>query len=137
MLIREPLITAVRWRRNVIPPVFARRCWTTAAGRVYAGEMLRRRNATRSLIFWAAPTKRKTGPRGARRAYARLGEIKAADTRRPPRTRRLVEEVSLSAPILLNDRVLASMTVRFAASAVPLKSGGRTLSARSWPPMRG
>jgi DNA-binding IclR family transcriptional regulator len=34
-----------------------------------------------------------------------------------------MEEVSLSVPILLDDRVLASLTARFAASAVPTKSG--------------
>ncbi|MEP6883200.1 MAG: hypothetical protein ABJC66_00490 [Gammaproteobacteria bacterium] len=39
------------------------------------------------------------------------------------RTRRLMEQVALSTPILLGDRVLASLTVRFVASAVPLKSG--------------
>ena len=30
---------------------------------------------------------------------------------------------ALSVPVLLDDRVLASLTVRFAASAVPLKTG--------------
>jgi DNA-binding IclR family transcriptional regulator len=35
----------------------------------------------------------------------------------------LMEEISLSVPILLEDRVLASLTVRYAASAVPLKNG--------------
>ena len=34
-----------------------------------------------------------------------------------------MEEVSLSVPILLPSQVLASLTVRFAASAVPLKIG--------------
>jgi DNA-binding IclR family transcriptional regulator len=34
-----------------------------------------------------------------------------------------VEEVSLGVPVLLDDRVLASLTVRFASSAVPLKTG--------------
>jgi IclR family mhp operon transcriptional activator len=52
-----------------------------------------------------------------------LGEIKAAGYATAARTRRLIEEVSISVPVLLQDRVLASLTVRFAASAVPLKSG--------------
>jgi DNA-binding IclR family transcriptional regulator len=39
------------------------------------------------------------------------------------RSRRLLEEVNVSVPVLLEDRVLASLTVRFAASAVPQKSG--------------
>ncbi len=52
-----------------------------------------------------------------------LAEIRASGYATSTRTRRLVEEVSLSVPVLLHDRVLASLTVRFAASAVPLKSG--------------
>jgi IclR family mhp operon transcriptional activator len=39
------------------------------------------------------------------------------------RSRRLLDEVNVSVPVLLQDRVLASLTVRFAASAVPQKSG--------------
>jgi len=38
------------------------------------------------------------------------------------RTRRMVEEISLSAPVMAGDRILAALTVRFAASAMPLKS---------------
>ena len=34
-----------------------------------------------------------------------------------------MEEISVAVPVQLHDRVLASLTVRFAASAVPLKSG--------------
>jgi DNA-binding IclR family transcriptional regulator len=52
-----------------------------------------------------------------------LAEIKASGYATATRTRRLVEEVTLSVPILLHDRVLASLTVRFATSAVPLKTG--------------
>jgi len=52
-----------------------------------------------------------------------LAEIKAAGYATSSRTRRLVDEISLSVPVLLHDRALASLTVRFAASAVPLKNG--------------
>jgi IclR family mhp operon transcriptional activator len=52
-----------------------------------------------------------------------LAEIKALGYATATRTRRLMEEVSLSVPILLEDRVLASLTARFAASAVPPKNG--------------
>ncbi len=34
-----------------------------------------------------------------------------------------MDEISLSVPVLLHDRALASLTVRFAASAVPLRNG--------------
>jgi IclR family mhp operon transcriptional activator len=38
------------------------------------------------------------------------------------RTRRMVEEISLSAPVMTGDRILAALTVRFVASAVPLNT---------------
>jgi IclR family mhp operon transcriptional activator len=38
------------------------------------------------------------------------------------RTRRMVEEISLSAPVMTGDRILAALTVRFGASAVPLNT---------------
>jgi DNA-binding IclR family transcriptional regulator len=38
------------------------------------------------------------------------------------RTRRLVEEIAVSVPVMVDDRVLACLTVRFAASAVPLNT---------------
>ena len=52
-----------------------------------------------------------------------LAEIRTAGYATATRTRRLVEEYSLSVPVLLHDRVLASLTVRFTGSALPLKSG--------------
>jgi DNA-binding IclR family transcriptional regulator len=52
-----------------------------------------------------------------------LGEVKASGYATAVRARRLMEELSIGVPVLLHDRVLASLTVRFTASAVPLKSG--------------
>lgn len=52
-----------------------------------------------------------------------LSDIRAHGYATATRNRRMVEEISLSAPVLLLDRVLAALTVRFASSAVPLKSG--------------
>lgn len=52
-----------------------------------------------------------------------LAEIRTAGYATATRTRRLVEEHSLSVPVLLHDRVLASLTVRFTGPALPLKSG--------------
>jgi IclR family transcriptional regulator, mhp operon transcriptional activator len=52
-----------------------------------------------------------------------LNEIKAQGYATATRSRRMVEEIGLSVPVLLNDRVLAALTVRFASSAVPLKTG--------------
>jgi IclR family mhp operon transcriptional activator len=52
-----------------------------------------------------------------------LSDIKAQGYATATRSRRMVEEISLSVPVLLNDRVLAALTVRFASSALPLKTG--------------
>lgn len=48
------------------------------------------------------------------------------------RTRRMLEEISLSAPVMARDRILAALTVRFEASAVPL----RTAMERFLPKLR-
>jgi len=96
---------------------------TTAAGRVYlANSPLPQRETVIDIL--ARSNKEEDRPARARAELTRtLAEIKAAGYATATRTRRLAEEISLSVPILLNDRVLASLTVRFAASAVPLKSG--------------
>jgi len=52
-----------------------------------------------------------------------LAEIKSHGFATATRTRRLVDEYTISVPVLLNDRVLAALTVRFIASALPLKTG--------------
>ncbi len=51
-----------------------------------------------------------------------LADIRSEGYAALAQTRRTVEEINLSAPVLLEDRVLASLTVRFAASAMPLKA---------------
>jgi IclR family mhp operon transcriptional activator len=52
-----------------------------------------------------------------------LAEIKSQGFATVTRTRRLVDEYSISVPVPLNDRTLAALTVRFIASALPLKTG--------------
>jgi IclR family mhp operon transcriptional activator len=87
---------------------------TTAAGRVY-------------LAHCPAPQREamvETLARADKSELQRaLAEIKAAGYATVTRTYRLVEEIGMSVPVLLADSVLASLTVRFAASAVPLKNG--------------
>jgi IclR family mhp operon transcriptional activator len=51
-----------------------------------------------------------------------LADIKADGYATSTRTRRLVDEVSLCVPVNSHQRFLASLTVRFITSAVPLKS---------------
>lgn len=87
---------------------------TTAAGRVYLAHCpAPQREAMVETLAQADKLE-------LRRA---LAEIKAAGYATVTRTYRLVEEIGMSVPVLLVDGVLASLTVRFAASAVPLKNG--------------
>jgi IclR family mhp operon transcriptional activator len=96
---------------------------TTAAGRVYlANSPAPQREALIEML--ARSNKEEDKPARARAELQRmLGDIRSAGFATVTRTRRLMEEVSISVPILLRDRVLASLTVRFAASAVPPTSG--------------
>jgi IclR family mhp operon transcriptional activator len=52
-----------------------------------------------------------------------LSEIRSGGYSATSRTRRLVEEISVSVPVLSEDRIHASLTVRFAANALPQKAG--------------
>jgi IclR family mhp operon transcriptional activator len=52
-----------------------------------------------------------------------LAEVSALGYATTARTHRLLEELSISLPVALRDRPAAVLTVRFAASALPLKSG--------------
>jgi IclR family mhp operon transcriptional activator len=87
---------------------------TTAAGRVYLAHCPapQREAMVETLARADKPELRRA-----------LAEIKAAGYATVTRTHRLVEEIGMSVPVLLVDTVLASLTVRFAASAVPLKKG--------------
>jgi IclR family transcriptional regulator, mhp operon transcriptional activator len=96
---------------------------TTAAGRVYLAHCAAEQRE--SLIDILARSNKEEDQLARLTVELKriLAEIKAAGYAATTRTRRLVEEISLSAPVLLHERVLAGLTVRFAASAVPLKSG--------------
>ena len=96
---------------------------TTATGRVYLANS-RPPHSDTLIDILAASDNEDDKPARARAELQRaLAEIKVAGYATSTRTRRLVDELSLSVPVLLHDRALASLTVRFAASAVPLKSG--------------
>ncbi len=96
---------------------------TSAPGRVYlANSQAPQRDTLIDVL--ARSTKEEDRPARARAELLRmLADIKTAGYATSRRTRRLVEEVSISVPVLLLDRVLASLTVRFADSALPLQSG--------------
>jgi IclR family mhp operon transcriptional activator len=96
---------------------------TTATGRVYLANSPAPQRETLIEIL-ARSNKEEDKPARSRAELQRmLTEIKASGYATTTRSRRLMEEVSLSVPILLHDRVLAGLTVRFTASAVPLKNG--------------
>jgi IclR family mhp operon transcriptional activator len=52
-----------------------------------------------------------------------LAEIRSLGYATLTRTRRLVDEYAISVPVPLNDHTMAALTVRFIASALPLKTG--------------
>jgi IclR family mhp operon transcriptional activator len=96
---------------------------TTAAGRAYlANSPAPQRDVVIDIL--ARSNKEEDKPARSRIELQRLlADIKSSGFATTVRTRRLAEEISLSVPVLLHDRVLASLTVRFAASAVPQKIG--------------
>jgi len=96
---------------------------TTATGRVYLANSPASQRDTLIEIL-ARSNKEEDKLARARTDLTRmLADIKAAGFATVARTRHLMEEISLSVPVQLHDRVLAALTVRFTASAVPLKSG--------------
>jgi IclR family mhp operon transcriptional activator len=97
---------------------------TSAGGRVYLAFCAASQRETLIDVL-ARSTKEEDKPARLPRADLQrtLSDIKAQGYATATRNRRMVEEISLSVPVLLNDRVLAALTLRFASSAVPLKTG--------------
>ncbi|HZE43130.1 MAG TPA: IclR family transcriptional regulator C-terminal domain-containing protein [Steroidobacteraceae bacterium] len=95
---------------------------TSATGRVYLAYCpLAQRDALIEIL--ARSTKEDDKPARDRGDLLRaLTEIKAHGYATATRTRRLIDEYTVSVPVPMNDR-LAALTVRFAASALPLKTG--------------
>ncbi len=96
---------------------------TTAAGRVYLANCPAPQRETIIEILARANKEEDRSARAPAELRRALTEIKTSGYATVTRTRRLVEEIALCVPILLDDRVLASLTVRFTASVVPLKGG--------------
>ncbi len=97
---------------------------TSAGGRVYLAFCAASQRETLIDVL-ARSTKEEDKLARLQRADLQrmLTDIKAQGYATATRSRRMVEEISLSVPVLLNDRVLAALTVRFASSAVPLRTG--------------
>ncbi len=97
---------------------------TSAGGRVYLAFCAASQRETLIDVL-ARSTKEEDKLARLQRADLQrmLSDIKVQGYATATRSRRMVEEISLSVPVLLGDRVLAALTVRFASSAVPLKTG--------------
>ena len=95
----------------------------SAAGRVYLANCPpAQRDALIDIL--ARSNKEEDRPARDRGELLReLAEIKSLGHAIATRTRRLADECTISVPVPLNDRTLAALTVRFIASAVPLKTG--------------
>jgi IclR family mhp operon transcriptional activator len=95
----------------------------TATGRVYLANCPTVQRDTLIEIL-ARSNKEEDRPARDRGELLRLlGEIKTLGYASATRTRRLVDEFTISVPVPMSDRTLAALTVRFIASAVPLKTG--------------
>jgi IclR family transcriptional regulator, mhp operon transcriptional activator len=96
---------------------------STASGQVVlANATAPQRDALIEIL--AGSNKEDDKPARARDELLRtLGQIRSQGYATATHTRRLAEEHSLGVPVLLNGGALASLTVRFAGSAVPLNTG--------------
>jgi len=123
MLVRESTDHGSPMALERYPAGFRAPLLTTTTGRVYLANS-RPQQSDALIDLLARSNKEDDKPARARAELQRaLAEIKAAGYATSTRTRRLVDEISLSVPVLLHDRALASLTVRFTAPAVPLKNG--------------
>ncbi len=95
----------------------------SAIGRVYLAHCSQQQRDTLIEILGRSNKEEDRLARAEGELKRLLGEVKAQGYAAVTRTRRLMDEVSISVPVLLHDRVLAGLTVRFATSAVPFKTG--------------
>src|ERR1700678_1775707 len=97
---------------------------STAAGRVYLSFCPASQRETLIDILARSGKEEDRLARAPRTDMQRmLSEIRTHGYSSTSRTRRLIEEISVSVPVLSEDRILACLTVRFAANALPQKTG--------------
>ena len=123
MMLREATDHSTPLAIERYSPGFQLPLLTSAAGRVYLANCS---SAQRDALIEALAHSNKEEDRGARdrnELLRSLAEIKSLGYSTVTRTRRLVDEYAISVPVPLNDRTMAALTVRFIASALPLKSG--------------
>jgi len=96
---------------------------TTAMGRVYLANCA---PAQRDALIDVLAGSGKEEDKAARNRVDLLrvlAEIQAQGYATTTRTRRLADEIAVSVPVPMNNGTLAGLTVRFVASAMPLKPG--------------
>src|SRR5271165_7158607 len=96
---------------------------TTAMGRVYLANCAPIQRDTLIEILARSSKEEDKSARNRADLLRVLSEIKAQGYATATRTRRLADEIAVSVPVPMNNRTLAGLTVRFVASAVPLKTG--------------
>lgn len=96
---------------------------TTSTGRVYLAHCTPVQRDTLIEILSRSNKEEDKPARDRNELLRALAEVKAQGYATATRTRRLVDEFTISVPVPMNDRTLAALTMRFIASAVPQKTG--------------
>jgi IclR family mhp operon transcriptional activator len=93
----------------------------SASGRVYLAFCQPEQRAALLEILSRSPREEDKLARSHDELHRILEEAREQGYATSVRTRRVSEEVAMSVPVLVDDRVLATIAVRFSASAVPLR----------------
>lgn len=96
---------------------------TTAAGRVYLACCADERRSALLEILGRSPCQEERLARDHDELQRLLADSRAQGYATAVRNRGMIEELSIGVPVALQNHDLAVLTVRFAASAVPLKTG--------------
>jgi IclR family mhp operon transcriptional activator len=96
---------------------------TTAAGRVYLAFCPAAQRDALIDIFARSNKEEDKAARIRPELMRALEELRKEGYATATRTRRLIDEITLSVPLPLGDRSLAVLSVRFIASAMPIKLG--------------
>ena len=94
---------------------------TTAAGRVYLAFTQAQQRESLLEILGRSLREEDKLAKSRPEVQKILNEVRAQGYASAVRPRRVSDEISLSVPIMIEERVLACVTVRFSGSAVPLK----------------
>jgi len=96
---------------------------TSAMGRVYLANCPPIQRDTLIEILARSKKEEDKAARNRLDLLRVLAEVKAQGYAAATRTRRLADEIAVSVPVPMNNGTLAGLTVRFVASAMPLKAG--------------